>query len=214
MGYGFVILFFLVVIFVVSAVVAIIAVIITAIASKQKRKRKVFAALISPFLFFFGSFFIAFFGATAVSEWKGVDIGIGDSWYVKIDGDYSLSMIDGIESGYIDFKDKQLESGVVSLQHSGDRIFGLTEAGHYFKVDMTSGNIKEYSRETDFFNAENLTNQTLNLEPVGDYYHRQSAELAGYWMHAAGIIALFISAGLVFLFCRFVVFGRTLGLAR
>lgn len=207
-------IFFLVVILVVSAAVAIIGAIITALVARINRKRKILLALVSPFLFSVSWFFLTLIGMSVVAEWKGVDIGIGDSWYVRIDGDYALSMIDGTESGFIDFKGDQLQSDVRNLQQSGEKIYGSTDTGKYFSIDMKTSKISEYTREKDFLDNENLNNHTFSPESVGDYYNRRSSELAGYWMMAACVASLLASAVLVLVTCRFALFGRTLGLSR
>jgi ABC-type transport system involved in multi-copper enzyme maturation permease subunit len=208
MGAGFVLFIYLILVFVASVVIAIIAAIVTAlIADREHKGRKVLLAAFAPFVFFFTLFFTGFLGVVAVSGWKGFDIGVGDSWYVKIDGDYSLSMIDMTDSGYIDHNQKQVMSGVTGLQQRGSKIFGMTDDSKYFAIDTKTGHLAEYAYENDFFDKERLTNHDVTLEPVNDFYERRAAELAGNWMIAVGIAAFAISALVTFAICRLVLLG-------
>src|SRR5689334_17827280 len=102
MGIFFVILIHLVAIFILSAIIAVFAGIITYfVSAKQKRKRKLLLATLSPFVGLYIAYFFALFGSAAVSEYKKIDIGIGDSWYVPLSTQCRLSFIDLPENGYI-----------------------------------------------------------------------------------------------------------------
>ena len=79
MGIFFVILIHLVAIFILSAIIAVFAGIITYfVSAKQKRKRKLLLATLSPFVGLYIAYFFALFGSAAVSEYKKIDIGIGE----------------------------------------------------------------------------------------------------------------------------------------
>lgn len=217
MGYGFVVLFFLICIFIISCIVAVIAAIITFLAStKEKRKRKVALAVFSPFIGFYTMFFVALIGSMIVSDIKGVDLGIGDSWHVPLKGDWKLLMIDSNESAYIERGDHTVLTDVSHIYQIGDtaygKISGSFQKEKYFSLNLQNQKTVEYDSLQSLVAAEHP--KSLKLVDVSTFYDQRREELLGASNYIIGLLSVVMGMVAVFIFCRLVLFGIPLGFGR
>lgn len=209
MGILFVVFIHLIILFILSTLIAIInAFIVYFISKKEKIKRKIFLALFSPFSILFSSYILALIGLSIVSEIKKVDIGIGDSWYVPLNSECEVLMIDLPEQAYIMRGSETIISDVSQIQQCGEIVYGKTFQNNYFIVNLKTMVIKINLPLKDLAQKVN----GLNLIDVPKFYEERKWELTGSWDIFIGILALFISTTITFIFCRFVLFGWKLGL--
>lgn len=125
MGVAFTLIVHLFIIFIIYSIVGIIAGILTSCFAKHKRKQKTLFAIITPFILLYTWYFVALIASAVVSDKKGVDIGIGDTWYVPITEDYILLFIDIPELASIEKKkDGTILRSVSHIQHKGNYIYG------------------------------------------------------------------------------------------
>ena len=189
MGFGFVILIHLVAIFILSAIFALVWMILTRLLSKEeKRKRKILFAGIAPFIGFYSFYFLGLLGSIIVSEIKGVDIGIGDCWYVPIKDNCKLTFIDLPEQSYLDDDNKTLIESIEFIQQTEKNVLGKTYESVYFSYDFTKKDFKKYKSESDFISANN--NQQPNFKKTTDFYNDRRDEVAGTGFIIVGIISL------------------------
>jgi hypothetical protein len=189
MGSGFVVLIHLVVIFILSAIVALVLTILTQLLSKkEKRKRKIIFVGLAPFIGFYSFYFLGLFGSTIVSEIKGVDVGIGDCWYVPIKDNCKLTFIDLPEQSYLEDDDKMLIESIEFIQQTEKNVLGKTYDSVYFSYDFTKKNFKKYKTESELKAANN--NQQPNFKTTTDFYNERRNEVAGTGFIIVGIISL------------------------
>jgi len=189
MGFGFVILIHLVAIFFLSAIVALVWTILTRLLSKEeKRKRKIIFAGLAPFIGLYSFYFLGLFGSIIVSEIKGVDVGIGDCWYVPIKDNCKLTFIDLPEQSYLDDDNKTLIEGIEYIQQTEKTVLGKTYDNVYFSYDLTKKDLKKYKTESDFQLANNIPQP--NFKKTTDFYNDRRNEVAGTGFIIVGIISL------------------------
>ena len=192
MGFGFVILIHLVAIFLLSAVIALPCAILTRLISKkEKRQRKILFAGISPFIGLYTLYFIGLFGSIIVSEIKGVDVGIGDSWYVPIKDNCKLIFIDLPEQSYLDDDNKTVIGNIEFIQQAENSVLGITYDSVYFQYDLAKKDLQKYKTESDLLISSN--NQKNNFKKTTDFYNDRRNELAGTSFIIVGILSLIIT---------------------
>lgn len=206
MGVGFVILMYLIAIFAVSAVTALVATVITLIVAKPPKRRKIVAAVLSPFLFFYGWFFTGLFATGVISEWKNVDIGIGDAWYVPIDEEYSLLMIDLTEEAYIQRNGEDINLTVSQVQKVGNMLIGQNTDGWYFSLDLRDHKVKLFQSYEDLVSARKGFD--VALDDVGSFYSKQKHDILGIWTVVVPAATFLMSAAATFLFAGLVIYGN------
>ncbi len=190
MGIGFVIILHLIVLAFISGIIAAISVSITLLffENKEKRKRQVFSATFLPFQFFFTIYILGGLGVVIVSEFKGIDIGIGDSFYVPINETCEIHMIDMIDNAYLNCNDLSVISQISKILATEDTIFGETENGNFFCYDINSSEIRQYTDFMELMTIEKSSN--IQLIEISEYYHKRRNEIAGTAIIIVGIIAL------------------------
>ncbi|MPS63347.1 hypothetical protein [Chryseobacterium sp.] len=196
MGIGFVILFHLIAIFILSFIIGIIAVIIVSfILDKQKRTRKLFFAFCAPFIGFYTLYICAFIGSTIISQTKGIDIGIGDTWYVPLNNSYKLLFIDIPDYGSISDKNtgEIFLSDISEIEQRNDLIFGKMSSDEYFLFNTETRELSKFESEKGLTSSSG--NQKLSLKNVYDFYSERKSEARGYWFYLIGILSLLFSIG-------------------
>ena len=189
MGFGFVILLHLVAIFIISAVIALVWTILTRVfAKEEKRKRKIVFAGIAPFIGLYTLYFLGLFGSIIVSEIKGIDIGIGDCWYVPIKDNCKLTFIDLPEQSYLDDDNKTVVESIEFIQQTDKSVLGKTYDSVYFSYNLKTKDFKNYKTENDFLIANN--NQKPNFKKTTDFYNDRRNEIAGTSLIIVGIVSL------------------------
>ena len=154
MGFGFVILIHLIAIFLISAFIALVWIVLTRILAKEeKRKRKILFAGLAPFIGLYSLYFLGLFGSIIVSEIKGVDIGIGDCWYVPVKDNCKLTFIDLPEQSYLDDNNKTIIESIEFIQQTEKNVLGKTYDSIYFSYDLNTKDLKEFKNESDFILA-------------------------------------------------------------
>ncbi|CAM3358389.1 hypothetical protein FLLO111716_06125 [Flavobacterium longum] len=211
MGAGFVILMYLIAIFVVSAVLALVAIVITSIVAKPPKRRKIVAAALSPFVFFYGWFFMGLFATGAVSGWKNVDIGIGDAWYVPINDEYSMLMIDLTEEAYIQRNGEDILT-VRQIQQVDDVLIGQNTDGWYFSLNLHGHKLKLYQSREELLSARK--GFEVALDDVAAFYTKRKREILGIWMVIVPAATFLLSAAATFLFARLITYGSFLSRRR
>ena len=192
MGFGFVILIHLVAIFLLSAVIALPCAILTRLISKkEKRQRKILFAGISPFIGLYTLYFIGLFGSIIVSEIKGVDVGIGDSWYVPIKDNCKLIFIDLLEQSYLDDDNKTVIENIEFIQQTENSVLGITYDSVYFQYDLAKKDLQKYKTESDLLIS--INNQKNNFKKTTVFYNDRRNELAGTSFIIVGILSLIIT---------------------
>jgi hypothetical protein len=210
MGFGFAILLHLVGLLILSAVIGFFAAIITYFTTTPpKKKRKVFLAAFVPLQGLMTLYILALVGTVIVSEIKKVDIGIGDCWYVPLNDSCRLLFIDSFEQAYIECNEESLMDGVASLQQQDERIFGITDEGKYFALNLKNKQIIEYASQTGLIDAQHV--KSLDLVSAADFYDKRKSEVAGTLTMIAFFISLLITVLIVIVFCRLVLYGWKLG---
>lgn len=205
MGAGFVVLMYLIAIFMVSAAMALVAAVITAIVAKPPKKRKIVAAVLSPFLFFYSWFFLGLFATGALSEWKNVDIGIGDTWHVPINDEYSLLMIDLTEEAYLQRGNTDIMT-VKSMQQNDGFLIGQNTDGFYFSLDLKRHKVQLFQTEQDLITASGQA--AIALDDVETFYAKRKSEIVGLWNVFISGATFLLSAATTFLFARLVIYGN------
>jgi len=192
MGFGFVILIHLVAIFLLSAVIALVWTILTRLLSKgEKRGREILFAGLAPFIGLYTLYFLGLFGSIIVSEIKGVDVGIGDCWYVPIKDNCKLTFIDLPEQSYLDDDNKTVIESIECIQQTEKSVLGKTYDSIYFKYDLIKKDLKKYKTENELLISND--NQKLNFKTTTDFYNDRRNELAGTSFIIAGILSLLIT---------------------
>lgn len=190
MGFGFVILIHLIAIFLISAFIALIWVILTRLLSRgEKQKRKMLFAAVAPFIGLYTLYFLCLFGSMIISEIKGVDIGIGDSWYVPIRDNCKLTFIDLPEQSYLVDGNNTLIEGVEYIQQTENSILGKTYDSIYFSYDFETKDFKKYKSENELLIVTDP--QKLNLKKAMDFYIDKRNAIAGPYFVFVGIISFF-----------------------
>lgn len=166
MGIGFVL-------FVGAACALLAAVILSAVGWQvQKRasarlQRRIIAALVPLILLLYGGIgFIAY--ATWCEMVRHVDLGIGDSAHVPIDGGYFLCVVD-VTSFLVegDCDAAPLVDQITELTRADNRVIGLTESRGAFVLDTRSHALRTYP---DLTVALKEFSQQPTLQPVETFY--------------------------------------------
>lgn len=204
MGFGFVILIHLVAIFLLGAVIALVWTILTRLLSKkEKRNRKILFAGLAPFFGLYSLYFLGLIGSIIVSEIKGVDIGIGDCWYVQIKDNCKLTFIDLPEQSYLDDDNKTVIDGIEFIQQTEKSVFGKTYDSVYFRYDFATKDLMKYKNKSDFLTSNN--DIKLNFRKTTDFYNDKRNELAGTSFIVVGILSLLITLVGLWLLRRLIV---------
>lgn len=202
MGFGFAILLHLIGIFILSVVLAVLAVLITFfVSTKPKRKRKVVLAIVCPFIGLYTAYFVGLVGSVIVCEHKGVDIGIGDNWYVSLGNGASYGFIDLPEQNYIGYGDETVVSDITGIQQVGNRVFGRTVEGTFFLLDTKTRRINVFTKESEL-TSRIPKDITLRFGDTSTFYEEKREEVLGGWLIAVGVLAIAISVGVVCAFIR------------
>src|SRR6202000_427075 len=105
-------------------VLAVISGLITYFASsRERRKRKVLLAIFTPFIGLFTLYFTALIGSIIVSEYKGIDMGIGDAWYAQVSTHCRIVMINLPEQGYIECDGKDVTDEITEVKQIKGTIY-------------------------------------------------------------------------------------------
>ncbi|SHM22001.1 hypothetical protein [Chryseobacterium polytrichastri] len=200
MGIGFVILIHLIVIFIVSIIIAVVGSIITYfISNKQKIGRKISFAVVSPFIGLYTLYFCGIIGSSIVSEYKKVDIGIGDAWYVPLENNHQLIFIDLPKYAFIGKEDngQLILSEVVEIEENGRLVFGKTLNNKYFSYNTKTDEVKDFNNEKELIIAN--SGRAIKLTNVYDFYAVKRDDIAGNWFIAVGILSLIISITVLYI---------------
>ena len=209
MGIGFVIIIHFIFLAILSGIVAAISAAVTFFITKnkEKRKRRIFLAAFLPFQFFFTVYILGVLGSIMVSEIKGVDIGIGDSFYVPINETCEIQMIDIIDNAYLECNDQTVISRVSSILPTEKKIFGETEDGKFFCYELNNSELREYSEFSELTSKENSPD--LKLIEIPEYYHQRRNKVAGTATIIVGIIALVLTITIMWLTRKIILnFGK------
>ena len=192
MGIGFVIIIHLVAIFILSAVIAFVWAILTRLLSKQeKRKRKILFAGLAPFIGLYTLYFLGLFGSIIVSEIKGFDLGIGDSWYVPLSDKCKLTFIDLPEQASLNENSRVLVDNLNLIQQTKDKIICKTYDSIFFIYEIKTSSMTKYKNEIEFTKTNPTIN--LNLTNAWNFYIERKNEIAGSSFIVVGLISLFVS---------------------
>ena len=198
MGIGFVILIHLIGIFILCAIIAFISSIIAYfISRKERRKRKIFFIIISPFIGLYTMYIVALLGSIVLSEYKHIDIGIGDAWYVPLSNNCQLLFIDVPELGSIEHENQTVISEVSHIQQIGNQIYRKAYQGKYFSYNITDNKLREFPNEIDFKNA--IANDKVVLKTAIDFYYKRRNDIAVIPQIIIGLVSLLASISLVYL---------------
>jgi len=219
MGIGFALIIHFIILFVLSAIVGVISSLITLfVSSKEKKKRKILLAAFLPFQGFYTLYFLALIGSGIVSEIKGVDIGIGDAWYVPLNESCQILMIDSPERAYLECGDQTIISDISHINLIGEMVYGKTNnrafpmpkyqvsIEKFFSFDLVSKDSKVYHSETELTKSENLSQ--LDMKKTSQFYHDRKWEVSGTATILAGIVSLVITVLIMILTFRLVLYGR------
>jgi hypothetical protein len=192
MGIGFVVLIHLVAIFILSAVIAFVWTILTRLLSKEeKRKRKILFAGLAPFIGLYTLYFLGLLGSIIVSEIKGVDLGIGDCWYIPLSDKCKLTIIDLPEQASLDENSLVLVDNLNLIQQTKDKIICKTYDSPFFIYETKTSSLTKYKNEIEFTKTNPTIN--LNLTNAWDFYIERKNEIAGSSFIVVGLISLFMS---------------------
>ena len=190
MGSGFVVLIYFIVLIILSTIVAAISLLITFFISKNKenRKRRFFLSVFLPFQFFFTIYILGLVGLIIVSEFKNVDIGIGDSFYVPINGNCEIQMIDILDEAYLECNNQVVINQITSIFPTKEKIFGETKDGEIFCYELNSSKLEVYSDFTVLSNNENL--KSITFIEISEYYYGRKNEVAGTYIVLVQVLTL------------------------
>lgn len=200
MGIGFVIMIYLVIIFIVSTIIAVVGGIITYfVSNKKKIGRKISLAIISPFIGLYTLYFCGIIGSSIVSEYKKVDVGIGDAWYVPLENNRQVMFIDLPEYAFIGKEENGeiLLSEVAEIEEKGSLIFGKTHSNKYFSYNTKTDEVKDFNNEKELMSAN--SGKAIKLINVYDFYFTKRNDIAGNWFIAVGILSLVISVSVLYI---------------
>ena len=164
---------------VIVAVISLIIATISLIGDKSNRKQRFFTILTTP-VAAVGSFFtIAVILSLILTSITRTDIGAGD-YYVPLRNGYSLTFIDSPEyPGTIEYKGKEVMSGVDSILFEGNTVYGVygQKKDSYFTLDTKSSLLTQGTQRID----------TTELVQAGDFYYKR------FWnLNLIGFILVFI----------------------
>ncbi|UII20516.1 hypothetical protein [Fulvivirga ligni] len=182
-----------------SGLISVIFGVITYFSTRQeqRRKRRIFLAVFLPIQFFFTIYFLGLGGAVLVSEFKGVDIGIGDSFYVPVNSSCQIRMIDVTDKAYLICSDEQIINEITQINSEEDLVFGQTAHDKFFSYNAGSQHLRRYSNYGEMVEIEKRPN--LQLTEISDYYHKRRNEVAGTAITIVGLLALAVTVALVWL---------------
>lgn len=197
MSAGFAILIHLVAIFIVSFIIAIIGVFTIFIFSKQKKTRKAIFLFTAPFVGFYTLYICGFFCSSIVAEYKKIDMGIGDCWYVPIKNNRQLLFIDVPNLAHIAKEDRMLLISEVSkIQESHNLLYGETFNNKFFTYNTLTDEVKNFNNEKELLRS--ISVKKLNLVEVDNFYSTRYNELAGSWFIVVGVFSIIISIAVVY----------------
>ncbi|WP_326982122.1 hypothetical protein VUJ46_18205 [Chryseobacterium sp. MYb264] len=192
MGAGLVILIHLIAIFIVSIIIAVIGVVITFIISKERQVRKAVFAFSAPFVGFYALYICGFFCSSIVAGYKKIDMGIGDCWYVPLENNRQLLLIDLPEQCYIAKEDGMLLISEVSkIQEHGNEIFGETLSGKYFSYNTLTDEVGNFNSQKELMISKSV--KKLSMIKAYDFYSAKYNKLAGLWFIVVGIFSILIA---------------------
>jgi len=213
MGIIFAFLFQLLIIFVVSCCIAIISGLITLILSnKEQRLRKVLLAIFAPFQTLYTFYFLLLIGSFVIVMTTGMDFGIGDTWSVPIDKDYQLTMIDELKNGTLEYKGQCVVNQISSIQVVDNYIYGQRLDSSYFVLN-TSNQLLNTSEDALLFLQESGLNIS-DASTVNDFYYKQAKSVVGVVGIIWTVLSVLLTIATVTVFCRYMLFGETLGFKR
>ena len=165
---------------IIVAVISLIIATISLIGVKSNRKQRFFTILTSP-IAATGSFItVAVILCLILTSITRTDIGAGDFFYVPLRNGYSLSFIDSPDHpGTIEYKGKEVVSGVDSILLEGNTVYGINgqKKDSYFILDTKSSLLTQGARGID----------ATGLVKAGDFYYKRFWEL-----NLIGFILVFI----------------------
>jgi len=196
MGLLFVVIFHLAAIFVLSAFTAVLCGLVATFTARSHRKRKTILAVLSPFVGFFTFYFAGIAGLVAVSQATGTDMGIGDSWYVPLKGNYQLLFVDVPEQASINNDGPDIVSDVSRIGLRGSKAYGQTRNGEFFSFDFHRDKLIGYRDANAFSRAEHFS--ISSLESAQDFYAARKWELAGKYELLVLVLAVLLSGTFIF----------------
>lgn len=189
MGIAFVLIFHLIVIGMLSGLIAIIGSLGCYFFSRiESRKRNILTMIIAPFVALYIMYIVGLVGSGIVSEYKNIDIGIGDAWYVPLSNECQLWFIDVTEAGYIYRDNETVLSEVTHLQQVDHKLFGKTAKDTYFSYDVVLNTLTEYATDEELISQN--TDVKFNLIKAIEFYGDKRNEIAGIELTIVGIVAL------------------------
>lgn len=200
MGIGFVIIFHLLFLTIVSTIMGITIGLTTYFKDKS---RSVLNSLIKsgiPFVFLFSLYFLILIGATIISIYKNVDIGIGDSWKVPLNNKCDLNFIDLPEQASIYCGKESLVNDISHLKQDKDKIYGKTYEDEFFSYNLTTSILKKYKSETEFISNE--TENPKTFFTAMKFYSERKNEICGTETNIMGILSLMLSILITILYFK------------
>jgi hypothetical protein len=197
MGIGFVILIHLVVIFIAGVIVAVVVGFIVTFFSKERWGRKFILAIACPFVGLYTLYFAALTGSIIVSEYKHIDIGIGDAWYVPLSTHCELLFVDETELGYIACTGQAQIPDISEVAQDRNSIYARTDNGEYYVLNAAANK------------AEKLTgspamNNSVLFKKASNFYFGRRNEIAGTLLIVVGVLSLLVSIAVVYVIIRIV----------
>lgn len=198
MGIGFVLIGYYILIGIIGGIIAAVATLTTYLLSKKEnRKRNIVIAVLSPFIVLYTFVTSLLIGLIIVSENKGIDVGIGDCWYVPLSENSQLLFIDIPDAGYIEYSEQPVISGVTQLQQINNIILGKTNNDTYFVYNTTTNNLNEFKTENELISKN--SNIKPNLIDANTFYSNKRNDIAGNALLFATVSSLIISLAALFL---------------
>ncbi len=148
------IIIYLIAIFCLSLFIALLLIVITFIFSeKEKRKKRLIFYGFAPLVGFYTLFFVGLFGAFIVSEIKNIDAGVGDCWYVQINGTSKLTFIDLEENAYLEYEGQYIISDVSFINQAENQIVGKTSKMNISILILKIKNLRLIKLKTNYLNV-------------------------------------------------------------
>lgn len=192
MGIAFVFFFQITGIFVLSVIIALIGGIATFLLSKKEnRKKNVLLIIQAPFIAFYTFYFTSLLGTGIISEYKKIDIGFGDIWYVPLSDNYELLFIDSPEQAYIKHEKNTILSKIEEIRQNGNKIYGKTYNNDYFSLDTSLDELKYYSNKEEFNSP--FCNNGIALKNTTNFYADRRDEIAGIPLTIVAILSIVAS---------------------
>ena len=169
------------------------------VSCRTKRLRRVLTAVIAPFLGLFSLYFTALILGIIVSLLVGIDMGIGDSWYVPVTNTTNLSFIDTRDKGDLVCKYKNIPyvCDVTHLAQSGETVYGQVADSTYFVYDAETYDLRCFDSETEFDAYTSGAN--IELQSASSFYSSRVWQLAGVALILVAIFSIAVSLLLLFM---------------